>query len=179
MFVQNNPKNKNLFTKDTPSGILVFFFISLTLKRVIDTGGQRFIRPEGYEHYWNVNLLIFVASLNDYYQVCGEDGKTNRLQESINYFIKVANSIWFKDIPIVLFLNKSDLFKKSIQRIKLQQYFPDFYGGTDFQKAVKFIEQKFLEKVIITKRVTTICINCTDTSQVKLVTDRIITAFVD
>ena len=44
--------------------------------------------------------------MNEYNQTLYEDGKTNRLLESIALFEEILISEWFSDTPVVLFLNK-------------------------------------------------------------------------
>jgi hypothetical protein len=48
-----------------------------------------------------------------------EDESTNRMHESMNLFKEVCQEKFLKDIPIVVFLNKSDLFKEKIKTIDM------------------------------------------------------------
>jgi len=41
-----------------------------------------------------------------------EDEKINRMTETLNLFENICNSKWFRDISVILFLNKSDLFRE-------------------------------------------------------------------
>jgi len=72
-----------------------------------------------------------------------EDGKTNRLHESLNLFGEIINSRWFKRIPIILFLNKIDLFKEKIKTVDMKCCFTDYDGGCNYNAATKFLVREF------------------------------------
>jgi hypothetical protein len=44
---------------------------------------------------------------------------------------------------IILFLNKVDLFKEKLGRSPLGNYFPDYNGGDDVNKAAKYLLWRF------------------------------------
>ena len=43
-------------------------------------------------------------------QVLFEDRNRNRMMESLTLFGGICNLKWFRDVPIILFLNKNDVF---------------------------------------------------------------------
>lgn len=86
---------------------------------------------------------MFVCSLNEFDQLCYEDDTTNRMVESIDLFDENTNGA-FKDRPVILFLNKIDLFKEKILKSDLKKTFPEYEGGHDAEKAIEFIKQKFI-----------------------------------
>ena len=110
--------------------------------RVLDVGGQRMERPK-----WNltgeITAVIFVCALTEYNQVLREDIKQNRLKESINLF-DIACNRKYPDKPILLFLNKKDLFEQKIKETDLKVCYPAYKGGCDYDAALEFIKQKFL-----------------------------------
>ena len=110
--------------------------------RVLDVGGQRMERPK-----WNltgeITAVIFVCALTEYNQVLREDIKQNRLKESINLF-DIACNRKYPDKPILLFLNKKDLFEQKIKETDLKVCYPAYKGGCDYDAALDFIKQKFL-----------------------------------
>ena len=65
------------------------------------------------------------------------------MHESLKLFDDIINSKWFSDTPVVLFLNKSDLFKNKIKKYKISDYFPEYTGGDDFREACDFISVCF------------------------------------
>lgn len=78
--------------------------------------------------------------------VLEEDGKTNRMHESLNLFADVVNNQWFSNTSIILFLNKKDLFQAKIKKTNLNVCFPGYKGGLDFDKGSAYIEKQFLKK---------------------------------
>lgn len=86
---------------------------------------------------------MFVCSLNEFDQKCYEDDSTNRMIESIDLFDQETNGS-FKDRPIILLLNKIDLFNEKIQKSDLKKTFPEYESGSDSEKAIEFIKNKFL-----------------------------------
>lgn len=110
--------------------------------RVIDVGGQRMERPK-----WNltgeITAVLFVCSLIEYDQVLREDLKQNRLKESLNLF-DIACNRRYVDNPIILFLNKKDLFEKKINKVDLNVCFPTYKGGLNYEAALDYIKYRFL-----------------------------------
>jgi hypothetical protein len=73
----------------------------------------------------DVSAIIFVVALSEYNQLLYEDGRTNRMQESLLLFSEIANSRRFENVPIFLFFNKHDIFMEKIQVADLSSAFPD------------------------------------------------------
>jgi guanine nucleotide-binding protein G(i) subunit alpha len=65
------------------------------------------------------------------------------MMESLVLFDSVVNSRWFMRTSIVLFLNKVDLFKQKLARSPLSNYFPDYSGGNDVNRAAKYLLWRF------------------------------------
>ena len=63
--------------------------------------------------------------------------------ESLVLFDSVVNSRWFMRTSIILFLNKVDLFKQKLSRSPLSNYFPDYSGGNDVNRAAKYLLWRF------------------------------------
>jgi len=119
--------------------------------RMVDVGGQRGERSKWLHCFEDVTAVIFCASMSGYDQVIREDQKTNRLHESLNLFKEICKSKWLKDVPIILFLNKKDLFQEKIRRVDLSVCFPEYKGGCDYRNASKFILDKF-QKIAASSR---------------------------
>ena len=77
----------------------------------------------------NVTAIVFFVALSDYDMPLREDPTVKRMHESLKLFEVVTNGPWFKDIPIILFLNKKDLFREKLGRIDLKCCFPHYEGG--------------------------------------------------
>ena len=65
------------------------------------------------------------------------------MMESLVLFDSVVNSRWFMRTSIILFLNKVDLFKQKLGRSPLGNFFPDYSGGNDVNRAAKYLLWRF------------------------------------
>ncbi|KAJ6506051.1 heterotrimeric G-protein alpha subunit, GPA3-like protein [Mycena vulgaris] len=114
--------------------------------RIIDVGGLRSERKKWIHCFECVTSIIFCTALSDYDQVLLEERRVNRMRESLYLFESVINSRWFLRTSVILFLNQIDVFKRKLQKIPLERYFPEYAGGNDLQKAAKFILWKFMQE---------------------------------
>jgi GTPase SAR1 family protein len=112
--------------------------------RMVDVGGQRSERRKWIHCFQNVTGLIFFVALSEFDQKLYEDETVNRMHESIMLFAEICNCQWFKDAALILFLNKSDLFREKITNTDLNVCFPDYDGGCDYDSAIKYIRKKFV-----------------------------------
>jgi len=112
--------------------------------RMVDVGGQRSERKKWLSCFDDVTAVVFCVALSEYDLVLYEDNSTNRMLESLRVFSDVCNS-WFVNTPIILFLNKSDLFREKIKTVDLGETFPEYKGGKDFDKASCYIKERFLQ----------------------------------
>ena len=89
----------------------------------------------------------------------------NLLRESLVLFESVVNSRWFSRTSIILFLTGVDEFKAKLpqvscsfhsffprylgfyssRQVPLSRYFPEYTGGVDVNKAVKYILWRFMQ----------------------------------
>lgn len=111
---------------------------------MLDVGGQRSERRKWIHCFDAVSAVIFCVSLSEYDQMLREDESINRMMESLALFEEVCNVLWFKTVPFVLFLNKTDLFREKIKRKPLTLCFKDYSGAADYDHALGFIQQKFV-----------------------------------
>lgn len=127
---------------------------------MFDVGGQRSERKKWIHCFENVTSIIFCVALSEYDQVLLEENNQvnflvgriwnfadkdlqNRMMESLVLFDSVVNSRWFMRTSIILFLNKVDLFKQKLGRSPLGNYFPDYSGGNDVNRAAKYLLWRF------------------------------------
>lgn len=115
----------------------------------VDVGGQRTQRQKWFQCFESVTSILFLASSSEFDQRLLEDRITNRLEESLNIFGTIVNNRSFRDVSIILFLNKTDLL---IQKVRSRQsnishFFTDFVGNPHDEGDVQqFILQKFVEQ---------------------------------
>ncbi|PYI32360.1 guanine nucleotide-binding protein subunit alpha gpaB [Aspergillus aculeatinus CBS 121060] len=110
---------------------------------MFDVGGQRSERKKWIHCFENVTSIIFCVALSEYDQVLLEESNQNRMMESLVLFDSVVNSRWFMRTSIILFLNKVDLFRQKLPRSPLNNYFPDYSGGNDVNRAAKYLLWRF------------------------------------
>ncbi len=117
---------------------------------VCDVGGQRTERRKWINCFNDVNAVIFVAALSEYDQKLAEAKTQNRMVEALNLFGSIVKNAYFEKTPIMLFLNKKDIFAEKIQHSDIGRvsFFND-YGGppNDFDYGVLYFIQKFEEQL--------------------------------
>ena len=114
--------------------------------RIVDVGGQRTERRKWIHCFEGVNYVFYVASLADYNQPLMEDLTVNRMTESLELFRVLLQEQALESSAVILFLNKTDLFKKEIKTYDLKDYFPGYNGPKgNAEKAQDFIVELYNE----------------------------------
>jgi len=142
--------------------------------RMVDVGGQRGERKKWLSLFTDVNAIMYVVALSEYDEKLFEDEKVNRMRESLALFKSICENPFFsKDTApctIILFLNKSDLFREKLKTVPLSKYFTSFKGGEDFDQGCKFFRKRFEDANPMKNRHILPHIVCaTDTNNVKIV----------
>lgn len=137
--------------------------------KMVDVGGQRNERKKWIHCFEGVNAIIFVVALSEFDLYLEENATILRMHESLKLFGDIINNVWFQCTPIVLLLNKRDLFEEKIKTEDLTVCFPDYTGGNNFDNGVAFIKQKFLEKNKTSRKVYSHVTCATDTENIKVV----------
>lgn len=91
-----------------------------------------------------VQAIIFLAPLA-FNQVLEEDKQVNRLEDSIYLWKEVCRNPLLARANIILFFNKMDILKKTLESgIKVETYVPS-YGSTpnDVENVTKYFKEKF------------------------------------
>lgn len=159
-----------LRTRKKTSGIFDFRFSMGGLNiHMFDVGGQRSERKKWIHCFDNVTIIIFCVALSEYDQVLLEENTQNRLEESLTLFDSVVNSRWFSRTSVVLFLNKIDVFASKLPYSPLEKYFPDYNGGDNINKAVKYILWRFTQVNRSGLNIYPHVTQATDTSNIQLV----------
>ena len=158
------------------------FRVDKLVYRVVDVGGQRSERRKWIQCFDDVKAVLFVVALNGYDMTLFEDGKTNRLEESLNLFQAICNNKFFVKTSMILFLNKVDLFENKVLTSdrQLRNYFSSYQGpDRNPEEAKKFIQNQFLERnmsknKIIYPHFTT----ATNTSNIRVVFQAVLDAII-
>ncbi|KAI8848760.1 guanine nucleotide binding protein, alpha subunit [Chytridium lagenaria] len=112
--------------------------------RIFDVGGQRSERKKWAPYFDDCSAIIFVSAISAYDQSCFEDNTTNRITESLTLFSSICNHPLFRSTSMILFLNKIDLFRKKLQTIPIQNYFPQYTGPNTYEPASEFFASRFM-----------------------------------
>ena len=72
-----------------------------------------------------------------------EDENMNQMMDSMTLFDRVCNNRWLDETPIILLLNKTDLFRKKILHSPLTSCFPEYNGLSQYEDASSYIQMKF------------------------------------
>jgi len=136
---------------------------------LVDVGGQRSERRKWLHCFQDVTAIIFCVSMSEYDQFLNEDDTVRRTDESTTLFEEICNSRWFGKLPVILFLNKLDLFKEKMKRTDLKVAFPEYDGGLDYKKGRDFLKAKYESLNHQSKKIYVHVTTATDTSNVKAV----------
>ncbi|KAK3071794.1 Guanine nucleotide-binding protein alpha-2 subunit, partial [Teratosphaeriaceae sp. CCFEE 6253] len=136
---------------------------------MFDVGGQRSERKKWIHCFENVTSIIFCVALSEYDQVLLEESSQNRMLESLVLFDSVVNSRWFMRTSIILFLNKVDLFRAKLAKSPLVNYFPEYSGGNDVNRAAKYLLWRFNQVNRAHLNLYPHLTQATDTSNIRLV----------
>lgn len=121
---------------------------------VVDVGGQKVERRKWIHSKTGINALIFFVALDEY-DTMSEDapGKT-KMEEALDIWSETINDeTLVPHLPVILFLNKEDLFRKKIAVTPLSETYKKYKGGDDFNKATEFIRSLFMDRVRASARV--------------------------
>ncbi|KAI7817300.1 guanine nucleotide-binding protein subunit alpha [Gamsiella multidivaricata] len=120
-----------------------FHLGSLTY-RMFDVGGQRSERKKWIHCFEGVTAVLFLVAISGYDQCLVEDKDANQMEEAMMLFDQICNSQWFVDTSIILFMNKTDIFRQKIQYSSIKAYFPDYEGpDNDMAEATEFFRKRF------------------------------------
>ncbi|OCH93428.1 G-protein alpha subunit [Obba rivulosa] len=136
--------------------------------RIIDVSGQRSEQKKWIHCFEGVTSILFCADLSDY------DGQILlqpdcRMHDSLRLFDSVINSRWFRRASIILLLTKIDVFKSKLPKVPLEKCFPEYTGGADIQKALKYILWRFMQTNRARLSVYPHLTQSTDTSNIRLI----------
>ena len=119
--------------------------------RITDVAGQRSERKKWMGFFNDASCVLFVAAVSEYDQVLSEEPSVNRLHESLQAFQQLTTVHWFDPIPLVLLLNKADLYRDKMQRVSLKVCFPKLRfserGGDEVEQGLEYIRNEFVRRV--------------------------------
>uniref|UniRef100_A0A6S8E4U9 Uncharacterized protein n=1 Tax=Aplanochytrium stocchinoi TaxID=215587 RepID=A0A6S8E4U9_9STRA len=102
---------------------------------MFDVGGQRNERRKWIHAFEDVHAVIFVAAISEFNQVLYEDNSQNRQDEAVELFRQMCELKWFEKSGMILFLNKSDLFREKLKTIPFKVTEGENKRNTDYTGA--------------------------------------------
>jgi len=112
---------------------------------ITDVGGQIHERTTWYEEYTDCSGVIFVMGLSDFDQQSQDKRKTNKfVEDGINLMLEVAKVETLQGVPLIIMLNKKDLFEEKVRvsETGICATFPEYTGDkNDPKESLEFIEQ--------------------------------------
>ncbi|EPZ36468.1 P-loop containing nucleoside triphosphate hydrolase protein [Rozella allomycis CSF55] len=133
------------------SGVQEFTLNTADMKlKVIDVGGQKSERKKWIHHFDKVFIITFISAISTYDQEVSEEDELprNAIKRDLEILKEVLDNPFLKRKPLILFLNKSDIFKLKIQVVPLEKHFPEYQGKTlDYSDGIKFVKKLFLDLV--------------------------------
>eukprot|EP01133_Synstelium_polycarpum_P007755 gene7755-9093_t len=111
---------------------------------LVDVGGQRCERKKWIHMFDDVGCILFFVGLNEYdYPAEESHTEGNRMTEHLNLFEEIVNNRYFFNTPVVLLLNKHDIFAEKLNTVPLSQHFPEFKGANNALEAYSFLSNQF------------------------------------
>ena len=119
-------------------------FISKQSIIVYDVAGQRTFRNKWIEYFESdISAVIYIAALSSYDQNLIEDGSVNRIEDSIELLNDICNHPMLIHLPVILLLNKYDVFQQKIEYSSISDHFPEFQEYQNEKNAKDFFVKKF------------------------------------
>ncbi|KAL8782268.1 MAG: hypothetical protein Q9213_005542 [Squamulea squamosa] len=113
---------------------------------IFDVGGTRSMRKKWHHCMKGLDSVIFVADLNGYCQNIEEEPEVNQMQESLDVLESITSQPSMQSLPILLLLNKADLFERTIIHHPISDYFPDYKGGVNYWKACRYMADCYIRR---------------------------------
>ncbi|CAH2084232.1 unnamed protein product [Euphydryas editha] len=115
---------------------------------MFDVGGQRGERKKWIQVFEGIHAIWFLVACSDFDQTLREDGRQNRLAESLALFEDVWQSRFLLEAGLIVFLNKQDLLQSKInQGHSIAPYFPQYKNfdaqGDEYTRTKLFIRSMF------------------------------------
>jgi hypothetical protein len=147
------------------------FNVNGTPLKMFDVGGQRSERKKWIHAFDNVTAVLFVAAVSEYDEVLFEDEDVNRITESLELFDQICNSRWFRNTPMILFLNKIDILERKLKKSPITDYYPEYSDDPlNADKVCDFLEAKYMSRNRVATRPVYVRRTCaTDTKSMAFV----------
>uniref|UniRef100_A0A1I7XLQ2 G-protein alpha subunit n=1 Tax=Heterorhabditis bacteriophora TaxID=37862 RepID=A0A1I7XLQ2_HETBA len=142
--------------------------------KLFDIGGQRIDRRKWATMYDGIDAIFFCLAMSEYDQTMSEDLITNRLTDALSLLEKISIEPKFAKTPIFLFLNEVDVFREKLSLIPLENYQPEYKGGS-VEDALDFVENLALQSLVGRDKslIHVYRISCIDTDQMSKILQKV------
>ncbi|CAL8274234.1 unnamed protein product [Lota lota] len=123
------------------------FQVNNIVFRMYDVGAQQSRRTKWLSCFDSVQVILFVVTLSGYDMTLMEDPSMSRLTESLELFTSVCNNVMFRNTTMILFMNKTDLFREKVlySGRHLRFFLPSYQGADgDVDAAAHHIAAMFV-----------------------------------
>ncbi|TDH02964.1 hypothetical protein EPR50_G00157900 [Perca flavescens] len=108
------------------------FQLNEMIFRLYDVGGQRSVRRKWLSCFDCIQALLYVVALSSYDMTQTDKTSGNRLQESLELFTSICTNTVFSSTSLILFMNKTDLFRdKILHSGRHLRFYLSSYKGAD------------------------------------------------
>ncbi|KAG9010116.1 hypothetical protein FRB93_004778 [Tulasnella sp. JGI-2019a] len=116
-----------------------------TVWKIYDVGGARNQRLTWAPFFDDVDAVMFLAPISAFDQTLSEAQNVNRLHDSLTLWMELCKNKILAKVPLILFLNKSDLLKKKLESgMQLKDFVPSYNDRPNTYPAVtKYLASKF------------------------------------
>nr|KAI8748287.1 guanine nucleotide-binding protein G(o) subunit alpha-like [Biomphalaria glabrata] len=145
-----------------------------------DVDGHCTVKKKWLQNFENVSAILFTVALSSYDARSKDQDEQTELHDALSVFTTVSEYDGFRKSPIILFLNKKDIFQQKLKKVPLTVAFPDYKGTNEFNEACLFVQSKF-ESCMgdTTDRLTVHITNATDTPSIRSVFDSSLAVVLD
>uniref|UniRef100_A0A2C9JYT3 Uncharacterized protein n=1 Tax=Biomphalaria glabrata TaxID=6526 RepID=A0A2C9JYT3_BIOGL len=150
------------------------------INRLCDVDGHCTVKKKWLQNFENVSAILFTVALSSYDARSKDQDEQTELHDALSVFTTVSEYDGFRKSPIILFLNKKDIFQQKLKKVPLTVAFPDYKGTNEFNEACLFVQSKF-ESCMgdTTDRLTVHITNATDTPSIRSVFDSSLAVVLD
>lgn len=152
---------------------------------IFDVGGQKSERKKWIKCFNDVNAIVFVVALSSFDHMMFEDDNKNCMDDALELFDKTINMKAFQRTPVILFLNKRDLFEKKIREVPLtacpafDEYKDELKDANDYKECTEFIRERFEEKNLQKRNIYTHLTVAVDDQNISAVFNDVVRIIID
>ncbi|KAG0363921.1 hypothetical protein BGZ54_007969 [Gamsiella multidivaricata] len=90
-------------------------------------------------------MQSMLQAMEEHHISLANSENANQTEEALMLFDQICNSQWFIDTAMIMFMNKTDIFKEKIKHSNISTYFPDYNGKEgDYIEASGFFRARFM-----------------------------------